>query len=360
MQVYLDKITTYSFKKVQEALNNDGAKPKLKVDGILGPKSLKAIVDFQFKYSLPLQDDMELVLQTLGLVPKSHNNGKYFSLSKPKRNIKVERERPSKNKDKVDPPLSSKGRTGKLKGKMTGRRSAIKIPKKKSECFKELQWIPGATIGPKVNVKGSKHKTPTGKPYMITGHFTAGWNKVGSAWSSLERTKYAFLCIDITGELLQPANMPTKAWGYHAGTSKFDIVGYGKTSSCSNKGPGVEMNCGGRLKYNKKTGEWETWFGKVVPKKDRRYLAKTTDDWGPKGWYEKLSKEQEETFIDYCVFMCLNYKECKWQNITVHHEISGKKYLGRWRKNDTGGSFSMPASKIRETVRKRVEAVLSK
>lgn len=339
----LYKLTNYSTKIFQTALNEYGAKPKLKVDGLLGPKTLKAFVDFQFAHNITWTDDLTTSLETLGLTAAVSPN--YIALKKAKRNVKVETERPEETKLSEEPKETKRVRR------------TIKLPTKRSECFKNKLWIDGAVKGPNVVVK-SAYKTKTGMPIGAVVHFTAGWNKPGSAKDSLARTRYGFLCIDIVQGVFQPKNMPLNKWGNHAGESKATLVGYGKTSSCSNKMVGYEMNCGGKLEY--KNGNWQTWFGKVVPKENRRYLAKDSLDYGPKGWYEKYSAEQEQDIEDVLVWHCLNDENFKWQNIYGHHEVAGKKFLGRWRKNDPGASLSFDMEELRQRVRRRVESVLEK
>lgn len=348
--ISLMKLTKYSAKIFQTALNDNGAKPKLKVDGLIGPKTLKAFVDFQFKANIQWTDDLEDSLESLGL--KAEDRGGYFSLSKAKRNVKVEKERPQPIVEEIEPPKSSKVR------------KTIKLPKKRSECFKNKLWIDGARKGPNVVAK-SAYKTKTGRPIGAVVHHTAGWNKPGAAINTLRRTKYGFNCIDIVQGVYQPKNLPLDKYGNHAGTSAAFLVGYGHTKSCSNKLVGYEINGGGLLKKGQKskgqkTSEYYTWFGKLVPKSERRYVAKSTPFGGPRGWYEKFSLEQEQDLIDVLVWHCLNDKNFKWQNILGHHEVAGERFLGRWRKNDPGGSLSMDMEKLRQEVRKRVEAVLAK
>lgn len=340
----LNMLTVYSGKILQTALNDNGAKPKLKVDGLIGRKTTKAYINFQIEHKIPLTDQLDEVFESLGL-------GYTLSLKKLKRNVKVEKERPVETK----PPVEDKDSKSKV-------RKTIKLPTKRSECFKNKLWIDGAVKGPNVVAK-SAYKTATGRPIGAVVHHTAGWNKVGSAKGTLSRTKYGFNCIDVSMGVFQPKNLPLNRYGNHAGESACFLVGYGKTSSCSNKMIGYEINGAGLLKKGSKSkgqdpNEYYSWFGKLVKKEDRRYLSKTTDDYGPKGWYEKFSLEQEQDLIDVLVWHCLNDKNFKWQNIYAHHEVAGNKFIGRFRKNDPGGSLSMDMEELRQTVRRRVEKVL--
>lgn len=336
-------LTEYSAKILQTALNENGAKPKLKVDGKPGSKTKAAMKKFQDSIN---EYDLDDTLYSLGL-------GFTFSLKKRKTNVVVERPRVDRPEEKEEPIIS----------KPIARRT-IKLPKKRSECFKNKLWIDGATKGPNVVAKG-KYKTPTGRPIGAVVHHTAGWNKPGSAINTLKRTKYGFNCIDVIKGIFQPANLPLNRYGNHAGTSACFLVGYGKTSSCSNKMIGYEINGGGLLKKGvkskgQKTTEYYTWFGKHVPLSERRYIAKDSLDYGPKGWYEKFSDEQVQDIEDVLVWHCLNDKSFKWQNIYGHHEVSGKKFIGRWRKNDPGASMPFDMEELRQRVRRRVEAVLAK
>lgn len=330
----IELLTVYSAKILQTALNESGA--KLKVDGQVGPKTKKAFKAFQDSIN---EYDLDDTLYSLNL-------GFTFSLRKRKTNVKVEKDRPE-DTTPIEEPKDEKPKA----------RRTIKLPKKLSDCFKNKLWIDGAVKGPNVVAKG-KYKTPTGRPIGAVVHFTAGWNKPGAAKNSLSRTKYGFNCIDIIQGVFQPKNLPLNVYGNHAGTSKAFLVGYGNTSSCSNKLVGYEMNCGGKLK--KKGNDWYTWFDKKVPKENRRYLAKDSIYYGPKGWYEIYSPEQEQDLEDVLVWHCLNDKSFKWQNILGHHEVAGKRFLGRWRKNDPGASLSMDMEALRQKVRRRVEAVIGK
>lgn len=202
-------------------------------------------------------------------------------------------------------------------------------------------------------------------------HFTAGRYENG-----LEDAKrcidggiengYSYLCIARTGELVQAHDI--MKWGYHAGESAWKLPVKRATwkivGGVSDDLIGIEMNCAGRLGKvgNHYYPYWEfddnkakdggslTFNPKPIPDDQVRFISKDlAKAWNcPWGYYHKYSAEQEETLIKTLLWLYVNSEPFKIDAILGHHEVSGIPGIGFWRKNDPGGSLSMPMSELRE------------
>lgn len=231
---------------------------------------------------------------------------------------------------------------------------------KKQEFVKGLDWYPTA-IRP-VGSDGKKLRMKTRGVYAggycegAIVHFTSGRYEGGvtKAISTIQggiKNGYAFVCIGIDGSLVQAH--PISEWGYHAGESAWKILG----SSVSRKTIGIEMNNAGKVKKIS-DDKFETWFGTYLTKAEVRYVEEK--EWGcPTGYYHKYTEKQEKTLIDFLVFLKRNDKtgNFKVENILGHHEVSGKLGIGYWRKNDPGGSLSVPMKKLRQIVEQKLAEV---
>ena len=128
---------------------------------------------------------------------------------------------------------------------------------------------------------------------------------------------------------------------------------------------GIEMNCAGNL--TKINGKYYPYWAldkskkrviypdEEIPADQVRYV--TEEAYGcPTGYYHKYSPEQEKTLIEFLVWLVLNdpYGVFKVERILGHHEVSGKRGIGKWRKPDPGGSLSMTMDQLRATVLKEV------
>lgn len=190
---------------------------------------------------------------------------------------------------------------------------------------------------------------------VVVIHHTAGWqHRKGEDFikSFLKRG----LCTDFldeNGQIWQQRHGDRA--GSHAGESKFK----GK-SSVSKFSIGLEIAGGGLLKIAKPGREPKSWYKKEIPsgynivtyfKKhvpNARYVTRQ-EGYEVTGWFEPFTEAQENELAMWIAhWMRLGVPA---ENIVGHDEIAGKKYLGRQRKNDPGGSLSMPLAQF---VEKRV------
>lgn len=231
------------------------------------------------------------------------------------------------------------------------------------------KWYPKAHL-PSVRMT-TKGKYPKGYPLGAVVHFTAGrWaNKKREASSYLDKAidtikgginnGYTFLCIAYNGKLVQAHSI--LEWGYHAGESAWS----GLVGNVSDDLIGIEMNCAGMLtKLNNKFYPWWAFDDKTkklispeeeIPESEVRYVRE--QEYGcPTGYYHKYSPEQEKTLVEFLTWLALNdpYGVFKVERILGHHEVAGKRGIGRWRKNDPGGSLSMTMDQLRATVLKEI------
>lgn len=232
-------------------------------------------------------------------------------------------------------------------------------------------WLPSAenihqTEDIKMRTRG---EYAFGYPRGLVVHFTAGWH-VHKSWISklnpfpklqarlqgikkmsrdyaLRTAKggvkngYNFLVMDILGNVYQ--SRPMDKWGYHAGKSYWQGVGY----SVSQDFAGVEILGPGRL--DKKGDKYFTWFNQEIPADQVRYIEDPVH--GDKGYYAMFTAEQEESLKKLIVEMynCSPIVKGKpvfdIDNVAGHHEVSPG------RKNDPCGSLSMPMKQLRAEVK---------
>lgn len=195
--------------------------------------------------------------------------------------------------------------------------------------------------------------------HFTAGHYEQGINNAINAIEGGIKKGYTYLCIASTGELVQAHDV--MQWGYHAGESAWKLPIKRATwkilGSVSDDLIGIEMNCAGRL--TKVGDELFPWWAfkngklmlnaKPIPASEGRFISSTmAKEWGcPSGWYHKYTPEQEETLIKTLLWLYLNVEPFKIDAILGHHEVSGLLGLGYWRKNDPGGSLSMPMKQFR-------------
>jgi N-acetyl-anhydromuramyl-L-alanine amidase AmpD len=92
----------------------------------------------------------------------------------------------------------------------------------------------------------------------------------------------------------------------------------------------------------------KSWFGVTYPDSEVRILKDESWDC-PAGKYKKLTEKQEETLVKLLKWLKQNCPDVFDYNYVLgHSEVSGKKTLGYWRKNDVGGSLSMPMRELRD------------
>lgn len=203
----------------------------------------------------------------------------------------------------------------------------------------------------------TKGKYPRGLVGAVV-HYTAGRSGgLKKAISSILggiKNGFMFVCIADSGELVQAH--PVDEWGYHAGesagiTSKMKKLILG---SVSDELIGIEINNAGQVK-KQKDGTFITYFGVVLQPSEVRYV--TEEKYGcPTGYYHKFTPQQEATLIDFLVDLKKREPEVfDFDNVLAHHEVSGKRGLGYFRKPDCGGALSMNMDDFRSLLKKKYE-----
>lgn len=203
---------------------------------------------------------------------------------------------------------------------------------------KKLLWYPMAR-NPGVNMATAGRYTH-GYPVGAVVHHTAG----ASGMSSIEWAKkqgYAFLLIDRDGTVYQAH--PLDRWGSHAGSSFWPSLGTGLSS----KLVGIEVAAAGKVK-DVGSGQYQTYWGKQLPKERVRVLHERRDRFDVAGSYEAATAEQEESLIELLCWLKLNGPDIfDCNNILGHMEISPG------RKDDPSGTLSMSMSELRELIKQK-------
>lgn len=204
-----------------------------------------------------------------------------------------------------------------------------------------LLWYPLAeAVSPRMKTQG---KYSSLYPRGAIVHYTAGRDEdEDSARGTLSWGReqgYCFFVIGPTGKVYQ--SFPLDEWGYHAGESNWPGLG----PSVSSKLVGIEVCCAGLLDEDRRS-----WFGKKYPAAETRKVTEAA--YGcPTGIYRVYTAEQEAALIDLLVWLARNKTSVfRTDYILGHHEVSGKKGIGYWRKADPGGSLSMSMDDLRAKV----------
>ena len=225
------------------------------------------------------------------------------------------------------------------------------------------------TEGIKMKTRGEYND---GFPEGLVVHYTSGWAQERGLWPSAfpkftewssreklekmareyalrtckggEKNGYNFLVMDIFGKIYQ--SRPLTKWGYHAGKSYLEGVGY----SVSNKLAGVEILSPGKLKHERSTGKFMTWFGQEIPPQYVREISGKDGNREP-GFYCAYTAEQERELVKLCLWMrdhssikSSGERVFKIDNVRGHDEVSPG------RKSDPGGSLSMTMSDFRKSL----------
>lgn len=167
-------------------------------------------------------------------------------------------------------------------------------------------------------------------------HYTAGSYKQNPE-SFLKNFVKRGLCtyfIDRDGRLYQQHD--GFRCGYSVGNSIHPIT----KDKIKKKCIAVEIACPGKLEMKK--GKLRTWFNKIIPLNDARYISDIEIEKGylEKGWWAKYKDSQEKTLSELIAWhIALGVKK---ENIFGHDAI--RMPLGK--KKDPGGSLSMPVSEF--------------
>lgn len=221
----------------------------------------------------------------------------------------------------------------------------------------------GPTNRPSKNEKGAKHlwyplayrdfqpaitrgTYEQGYPKGAVVHFTAG-RRAGLEKGLADQVKdgFCYFLIDKDGNVGQ--NFPLDQWGYHAGDSKkYPSDWPGLNFGVSDQLVGIEIQCAGKLSAARKS-----WFHKTYPVEETRKVKARHNIQA--GTYHKFTDEQEEALIGLLLWLQRNNPEVfEFRYVLGHDEVSGKRGIGRNRKNDPGGSLSMSMDELRELLKK--------
>lgn len=207
-----------------------------------------------------------------------------------------------------------------------------------------LLWYPLADIvTPRMRSRG---KYANDYPRGAVIHFTAGRDQTeAQARNSVHHGRengYAYFVIGPTGQIYQAC--PLDEWGYHAGESHWPGLGTGVSS----KLVGIEITNAGKL-----TADRKSWFGVQFPKTDTRSVDQKHGC--PPGLYKKFTAEQENALVELLLWLHSNNPMVfSFPYVLGHHEVSGVKGIGYWRKNDPGGALTMTMDGLRKLLIDRV------
>lgn len=287
-----------SAKVFQKALNDNGAKPKLKVDGKPGKKTIGALISFQEKQRIELSDQIDTTLDALDLDYKL---------------VVVPRGRKVKAEVKKKPV--SKHKT---------------LPKKK---LPKGIHMPTIVEVAGVSFKKRFYKTASKMFEYFVTHYTVSGRTRKSAIAVLRYlSRKGLMCMvmDEDGIIYIPKGFNIfKHWGAHAGTSHWK----GK-SSLNSVGAGMEICCWGR---NSKKGPYRSSKGEanII-----------------KGKYQTYTDAQESEYINFLLYCKYMNPHFNLDNLVGHDEIrtaAGK----HGHKQDPGASLSMTMPKFRSLIKRK-------
>lgn len=223
-----------------------------------------------------------------------------------------------------------------------------------SDFGKKQDKYPSAIQNPdglKMKTHGTYDK---GYPEGLCLHFTDGYSAKGEedAMNTLAggiNDGYAYFVNDRNGVIYQ--TYPISEWGYHCGVSSWPNLG----SSLNNKIIGIE-SCG---------------MGQVALRSDGSYGSKevpsmkeywTKDDvravkappYVNAGTYLKFSPAQERSLVEFILWLAVQsgMGEAFIDNVVGHDEIAPD------RRDDPGGSLSMPASDFRKKLKELYKKIV--
>lgn len=221
----------------------------------------------------------------------------------------------------------------------------LPTPIKKQPDYNVKLWCPFAEYTHTMVDRGEYIRL---YPQGAVVHFTAGRDiSENNAINSIEWGKsqgYAYFMISPSGKIYQTISLDR--WGYHCGDSYWQGLGRG----LSNKLVGIEIACAGKLEPYK-GNLFRSWFGVDYKNLDNtpedQVRSVSESEYGcPSGHYKMFTKEQENSLVKLLVWLKKNNSNVfNTDFILGHHEIS------QGRKNDPGGSLSMPMSELRKLIK---------
>jgi N-acetyl-anhydromuramyl-L-alanine amidase AmpD len=214
-----------------------------------------------------------------------------------------------------------------------------------SKSNQSLLWYPLAEIvTPEMKTHGVyKNNYPIG----AVVHFTAGrWQTNQDALNTLahgRKSGYSYMMISREGVVYQAS--PLNQWGYHCGESKHPILG----TSLSRKLVGIEICAAGKLTYIG-DGKYKSWYGETFLENE---VATCSDEnEGELGFYHRFNLKQELALFQLLLWLKHNNEYFNFDYVLGHHEISGKKALGYWRKNDPSAALSKSMNELRNSLKR--------
>lgn len=192
-----------------------------------------------------------------------------------------------------------------------------KLPKIKSGFYPKGQIV-------NLNMAKRWQSVPAGLiVHYHAGHVDNRVNSISCINSGI-KNGYTYWCMEEDGIVY----MPHEAYyhGYHCGTYHHrDHLG-------------IEIMCSGKLTKGS-DGVYRTWFKKVIPENEVRYVDYPGQE---KGYYQIYTKAQEESLKDLCFWLKDTYPSFSFDNVLGHDEVA------QGRKNDPGGSLSMSMPDFRK------------
>jgi len=208
-----------------------------------------------------------------------------------------------------------------------------KVPDKK---YPLRLFYPDAHFFPELPTLSVRYNWEGKLPEIFVVHFTAGWQNqkpIDFMKSFIKRGLCTYF-MDENGQVYQQHHGDTG--GGHVGTSKWN----GRNTVSSFAG-GIEIACGGKLKKHS-DGTYRTWFNKKISETSRR---KVGSEYREPGYYEVYTAAQETELAKFLAWLLRNGVK----------EIVGHDDVSPGRKNDPGGSLSLP---LNEFVRQRVKPLV--
>lgn len=207
-----------------------------------------------------------------------------------------------------------------------------------------LLWYPPAARIPGVTMP-TRGIYPNGYPQGAVVHFTAGRSLKGDS-DAISTVIYgagqgfAYLCISNDGTVFQAH--PLDRYGNHAGTSRWPDIG----GDVSRQLVGIEICCAGHVTPIG-DNKFKSWFGEIYNASQVRHVKE--EDYGcPTGYYHKYTPEQELALVQLLLWLKSNNPDVfNFDYVLAHHEVSGKKGIGYFRKNDCGGALSITMDQLR-------------
>ncbi len=202
-------------------------------------------------------------------------------------------------------------------------------------------WYPAAAVvTPSLPTLG---RYALGHPRGAVVHFTAG--AYGLSELDLARQcGYAYFLVDERGGVHQ--GFPLDRWGSHAGRSAWPGLG---PNGVSRHLVGIEVDCAGLLAPDGH-GAFKTWWGKSIAAADVRVVSPVpgTKDNRAAGAYHRYTEAQEAALVDLLLWLKANAPDVfDLELVLGHDEVSPG------RKQDPGGSLSMPMPSLRALLKAR-------